>query len=408
MVPVQRGLLAITLSFALFEHSRASEPIVNVIPENVSIAKHEFEEWVQQVNQALEEENLPVHWAKRGFLENTHIRQVAEVNEIEKGWRLLEKVVDLPDPPSAALFEIAKRCSYEWYEQWCEDNFIVERLIESDPQNLAVYFADFPYSFGTRGDDEILQFLGRESVRERFMLAAESLFVDGYVSRDAFDWATAARRIAKTKPPPMSAVAVLIEGYKEGIPENKLHGFHRPIEGVIWKRNYEARGFNIMSLPQLCGMMAKLDDVEGVEYCNRIAQVFKTDSYESGMAYQGFRIMQNVVSKSTSLTLPVYGNPDLEGLTEEWNGVVDFRSTERCTEPIWMSNGVIPNGGIDDLNLYYLDLQEHNYLEANNKAVKREWANVGLSGTPEEAECETYSIMHSYWPKRYPLEQQIN
>ena len=64
----------------------------------------------------------------------------------------------------------------------------------------------------------------------------------------------------------------------------------------------------------------------------------------------------------------------------------------------------MPNGGLEDLNLYYQDLQDSSYFVANRKAIGRELVAAGLPASDcrgSDSESLTV-IMRTYWPDYEP------
>jgi hypothetical protein len=389
----------LVLFFNCSQLSQASTPIVHEIPENASEAIEEFREWENQIKQALEDEELPIYWAERALNYATWGR---DENTIDRARYLLKKVVEQPEPSAAALYEIAKYCYSDPLKDWCAQNFAIEKLKEADPENVAVYFADFP-RLSMNEDLENLKFLDNEENRERLRQASSATRVDEYYSRDAASWAQYAREVGTRMPPPKQAVETLIEYYKKGIPEQQLHGHHRPIEGVIWSHVHSGWGGSPLDgLPYLCKLMAHLSDKEGVKHCELISDLLLFESTEPQHPYIGYRINSAMVSAADP------ESPELERLEALWRyeTVEDKENRLSCERPVWSMNGVIPNGGLKDLNLYYQDLQGFSYIVANRNAIRRETVVAGLPASDCRDRNNITVIMRTYWPDYQP--RQIN
>jgi len=299
------------------------------------------------------------------------------------------------------LYRIANSCGSERFENWCAQNSIFNKLKDADPENVAVYFADFPF-IRMNEDVENLKFLDNEKSRERLRQAALATHVDEYYSRDAMSWAQLARKVSVQLPPPGQAVEALIEYFREGIPENQLHGHHRPIEGVIWNHVHTGSGSSPLNgLPHLCKLMARLSDEEGVMHCELISDLFLFEWAEPRHPYIGYQIKHSMISAVDA------ESPELERLEALWKNEWDT-SRGGCDRPVWSMNGVIPNGGLIDLNLYYQDLQNFSYIIANRKAVEREMVAAGLP----DSECRDHDnvtvIMKTYWPDYQPPQNDEN
>lgn len=398
---VLKWLSFIATFLVVCQFAYATTPIVHEIPEDASKAIEEFRLWKNQIKRALEEEELPVYWAQRAMNYATWGR---DQNAIERARYLLQKVVEQPEPSAAALYEIAKYCYSDPLKNWCDQNFDIEKLKETDPENVAVYFADFP-RLGMNENLENLEFLDNEESRERLRLASSATRVDEYYSRDAASWAKFARKAGIRIPPPRQAVETLIEYYKEGIPEQQLHGFHRPIEGVIWKHVHRGWGGSPLGgLPQLCKLMAHLSDEQAVKHCELLAELLLFESTEPMQSYIGHRINSAVVS-AVDPESPGLAHLEALGRVES---ETEQRDRVRCERPVWSMNGVMPNGGLEDLNLYYQDLQDSSYFVANRKAIERELVAAGLPASDcRGSDIESLTvIMRTYWPDYQP--RQIN
>lgn len=382
------GLFLFALVVSWVPSLQASTPIVVEIPEDASKAQEEFTLWENQVKRALEDQDLPIYWAERALHYATWGR---DENAIDRARYLLQKLVEHPEPSAAALYYIAKYCYSDPLKIWCDQNFDIEKLKETDQENVAVYFADFP-RLGMNEDLEDLKFLNNEESRDRLRQAASATHVDEYFSRDAANWAQLARKVSAQIPPPGQAAEALIEYYGDGIPDNQLHGHHRPIEGVIWRHVHHGwSGSPLNGLPHLCRLMAHLSDKEGVVNCELISDLFLFEWSEPGHPYIGYQIKRALISAVNP------GSPELDRLDtlfrEEW----DVGRGE-CSRPIWSNNGILPNGGQKALNLYYQDLQDFDYSTANKRAVKREWVDEGLPASGCEDGIDTIILMRAYFP----------
>jgi hypothetical protein len=354
-----------------------STPIYEEIPGDVSDALHEYGEWENNIKTALEEEELPRYWAERG---------------------LYNKVLEQPEPSAATLYRIAKTCHVDGNKNWCAQNTIIEKLIAIDPDNAAVYFADFPDP-GMYLELDYLKKLDVEESRNRLHQASLATYVDEYQGRDAVSWAKAARKLSVQMPPPQQAVAVLVEGYKKGISEQNLHAFHRPIEAVIWKYvEGNSWGSPLGGLPRFCKLMAQLSEEESMIHCELVADLLMRD--ETGLYdYLGRSI------KNELLSVVDPDSPELENLGIVRRSDSDL-DTDACNRPIWHRSYVIPNGGVKDLNLYYQDLQDSSYSVAMMNAVKREIVAAGLPAADCRNRENSIIIIRSYWPDYLP--QQVS
>jgi hypothetical protein len=281
---------------------------------------------------------------------------------------------------------------------WCAQNTIIEKLIAIDPDNAAVYFADFPDP-GMYLELDYLKKLDVEESRNRLHQASLATYVDEYQGRDAVSWARAARKLSVQMPPPQQAVAVLVEGYKKGISEQNLHAFHRPVEAVIWKYvEGNSWGSPLGGLPRFCKLMAQLSEEESMIHCELVADLLMRD--ETGLYdYLGRSI------KNELLSVVDPDSPELEnlGIVRRLDSDLD---TDACNRPIWHRSHVIPNGGVKDLNLYYQDLQDSSYSVAMMNAVKREIVAAGLPAADCRNRENSIIIIRSYWPDYQP--QQVS
>ena len=395
--PVLQRLSFIAIFLVVCQFSYASTPIVHEISVDASAAIEEFRFWENQIKRALEDEELPIYWAQRA---TSYAFRGRDENAIDRARYLLRKVVEQPEPSAAAFYEIAKYCDSDSLKNWCDQNFVIEKLKETDPENVAVYFADFP-RLGMYEKLENLEFLDNEENRERLRLASLATRVDEYYSRDAASWAQFARKAGTRIPPPKLAVEILIEYYEEGIPEQQLHGFHRPIEGVIWKQVHRGWGGSPLSgLPHLCKLMAHLSDKEAVKHCELVAELLLFESTEPMQSYIGYRINSALVS-ALNPESPELAHLEALGRVES---DTEQRDRIRCERPVWSMNGVMPNGGLEDLNLYYQDLQDSSYFVANRKAIGRELVAAGLPASDcRGSDIESVTvIMRTYWPDYEP------
>jgi len=375
--------------------SQASTPIVHAVPEDAGEAMEEFRSWENQIKRALEDEELPIYWAERAL---SYANRGRDENAVDRARYLLRKVVEQADPSTAALYKIARYCDSDSLKNWCGQNLIFEKLRESDPENVAAYFADLP-RLGMEEDLENLKFLDNEENRERLRQASLAIRVDEYYSRDAASWAQFAREVSVRIPPPEQAVETLIEYYKKGIPEQELHGHHRPIEGVIWKHVHSGwAGSPLDGLPHLCKLMAHLSDKEGIINCERISDLLLYEPTEPGHQYIGYRIRSFLISGANP------ESPELERLEALWRYETIEEQNDRlsCERTVWSMNGVIPNGGFKDLNLYYQDLQDSSYFAANRNAIRREMVAAGLPASDCSDPNDVTVIMRTYWPDYQP------
>ena len=402
-----QGLCWIVLFFSCVPLVQASTPIYREMPEYAAVALDEFRYWHNQIERALEDEDLPLYWAERGVNAERGINTVFQgyvADAPERTSFLLRKVIDLAAPPAAALYVIASRCNLERFTTWCTQNSVVNRLREADPGNLAVYFADFP-RLSMNENLENIKHLDTEENRQRLRQASSATRVDEYFSRDAASWAEFARKANIQIPPPERAREALIEYYKKGIPENQLHGYHRPIEALIWKHNNPGWGGSPLDgLPHLCKLMAHVSDKEAIINCELISDILIFEPTEPDHQYIGRRIKSALASGKDP------ESPEVVRLEALWmyDTAEDKNERLNCEEPIWRMNGVIPNGGLKDLNLYYRDLQDFSYIVASKNALVREMVAAGLSTSDCRDRDNGIKIMRTYWSDYQPHQNNEN
>lgn len=381
-----RLLIGVTLIF-FSSSSFSSTPIVHVIPENESMAMLEMDEWEEQIYQAMEKEDLPVFWVKRGNVD------------------LMAEIAARPEKIPAALYALAVKCSSPSFKPWCDEHEVILRLRDAAPENAAVYFADGPGFYNlNRTAEKLAELVTRENI-ERLRLASESSYVDQYAGNEASKWRDLVRKHVRENPQPIEATSILIDYYKMGIPESTIRSYYYPAERLAWKNFTREDIFMFASSPlenvdELCMAMAVAKHTEGIEYCQILADLLLNQSRETKHREMGHRIeyyYQSMINSDDPATVWRQITMRSQVRTSQETEYVE----KECSKPVWFYGDRIPLGGWQELNAFYEDLSQFG-AGSFSRAQKRELISAGLKKIDGDSEdpCghkvinEEYRLLH--------------
>ena len=380
--------LTLLMWFLFSSTSFSSTPVVHVIPENESMAMLEMDEWEEQIYQAMEKEDLPVFWVKRGNAD------------------LMAEIAARPEKVPAALYALAVKCSSPSFKPWCGEHDVILRLRDAAPENAAVYFADGPVFYNlNRTAEKLAELVTRENI-ERLRLASESSYVDQYAGNEASKWRDLVRKHVSENPPPIEATSILIEYYKMGIPESTIRSYYYPAERLAWKIFTHEDIFMFASSPlenvdELCMAMAVAKHTEGIEYCQIVADLLLNQSRETKHRELGHRIeyyFQSMINSDDPATVWRQLTMRSQIRTSQ---EVEYVEKE-CSKPTWFYGDSIPLGGWQELNAFYEDLFQYGVAASLSRAQKRELISAGLKKIDGDSEdpCgqkvlhEKYRLLH--------------